>query len=179
MDIQPNNLKSLLAKQDIQDALARYARGVDRADGDLLKSCYHEDAIEEHGNTYTGPAHAYVDGAVERMAKLKHPMAHYLCNVHMDIDLKAGIAFVESYLLTFARFDNRAGEPNDTLTGGRIVDRFECREGVWKIAHRKMAFDWNRDAPSNETWCLGMFKPDAPGMIMGQRGTGDLSYQRF
>jgi len=179
MEIQPNTLESLIAKQDIQEALVRYARGVDRADGELLKSAYHSDAIEEHGNTYTGLAHAYVDGAIERLSKLKHPMGHYLCNMHIDLDLDAGLAFVETYALTFARFDNKAGEPNDTLTGARIVDRFECRNGAWKIAHRKIAFDWNHDVPSNETWCLGMFKPDAPGMNMGQRGTGDLSYQRF
>jgi hypothetical protein len=179
MTDKPNTVESLIAKQDIRDALARYARGVDRADGALLKSCYHADAVEEHGNTYTGLAHAYVDGAVERLARLKHPMAHYLCNTDIDLDLEAGVAFVETYILTFARFDDKEGKAHDTLTGGRLVDRFEYRDGVWKIAHRKMAFDWNRDAPENETWCLGLFKPDAPGMIMGKRGQEDLSYQRF
>jgi hypothetical protein len=34
-------LERALATQEIRDVLARYARGVDRADGPLLKSCYH------------------------------------------------------------------------------------------------------------------------------------------
>ncbi|GGE41670.1 hypothetical protein GCM10011367_15420 [Marinicauda pacifica] len=174
-----NTLETLIAKQDIYDVLTNYARGVDRADGELLKSCYHADAIEEHGNTYNGPAHAYVDGAVARMAKLRHPMAHYLCNVNIDLQDDAKTAFVETYVLTFARFDDADGKANDTLTGGRLVDKFERRDGAWKIAHRKMALDWNRDAPQAEGWCLGMFDPSHPDLNMGTRGRGDLSYQRF
>ena len=168
-------LEQMLAKDEIREVIMNYARGVDRADGPLLKSCYHADAIEEHGNTYTGPAHAYVDGAIGRLMKMG-TLAHYVCNIW--IELEGDKAYVESYLLTFARF-KKEGQDYDTLTGGRIVDRFETRDGAWKIAYRKMAFDWNHDMPSQETWCLGLFKPEDPGMIMGKKGTGDLSYARF
>ncbi len=171
----PNTLESLLAKQDIYDALTRYARGVDRADGPLLKSCYHPDAIEEHGPSYTGNAHAYVDGAVGRMKEMG-VMAHYVCNVR--IELEGDVARVESYVLTFARFA-KGDEPWDTLTGGRIVDRFEKRDGLWKIAHRKIVFDWNRDAPTSETWCVGFFNTDDPRMLLGAKDESDLSYSRF
>ncbi len=171
-----NTVETMLAKQDILDVLARYARGVDRADGELLKSCYHPDAVEEHGSTYAGPAHAYVDGAIERMKSLTHPMAHYLASSHIELDGET--AQVESYLFTFARFE-KDGEPFDTLTGGRLIDRFERRDGEWKIAHRTMAFDWNRDAPMAETWCLGLFKPEDPRMVMGTRGEEDLSYKKL
>jgi ketosteroid isomerase-like protein len=170
-----NTLETVIAKQDISDVMARYARAVDRADGPLLHSCYWDDAIEEHGSSYAGPARAYVDGAIERLQKTG-VMAHYVCNSHVELD--GDTAYVESYLLTFARFA-KDGEPYDTLTGGRIVDRFERRGGEWRIAHRKMAFDWNRDQPSAETWCLGLFKPEDPRMVMGMKGRGDLSYSRF
>lgn len=170
-----NTLESLLAKQDITDCLARYARGVDRGDADLLHSCYFDDSIEEHGSSFTGNARDYVSGAMKRLAKAG-VMAHYLCNAHIELD--GDTAWVESYLLTFARFGT-ADAPVDTLTGGRVVDRFERRAGEWRIAHRKMAFDWNHDMPTNEAWCQGLFKPDDPRMIMGTRGQGDLSYSRF
>jgi len=153
----------------------RYARGVDRADQALLKSCYHGDAIEEHGSTYDGPAHDYIDGAIERIRSMG-TMCHYLCNVH--IELNGDTAYSEAYVLTFARFNN-AGNPVDTLTGGRLCDRFERRRGVWKIAHRKLAFDWNRDMPMQESWCLGLFNPDDPKMVMGSKDQQDPSYQRF
>jgi ketosteroid isomerase-like protein len=168
-------LESMLSKHEIQEVLMRYGRGVDRADEELLKSCYHADATEEHGSAYAGPAHAYIEGAVGRIRKMG-TMAHYICNIH--ISLEGDLAYVEAYVLTFARFD-KDGESFDTFTGGRICDRFERRDGEWKIAHRKLAFDWNRDVPSQEGWCLGMFDPADPKMNMGEKNSGDVSYKRF
>lgn len=171
-----NTIETVIAKQDIRDVIMRYARAIDRADGPLLHSCYWDDAIEEHGSSYTGPAHDYIDGAMERLMNGGDVMMHHVGNIHTELD--GDTAWVETYLITFARFA-KEGEPWDTLTGGRIFDKFEKRDGEWKIAHRKMAFDWNRDAPSNETWCVGLFKPEDPRMIMGVKGKGDLTYSRF
>jgi hypothetical protein len=42
-----------------------------------------------------------------------------------------------------------------------------------------MTFDWNRDMPSQEGWCLGLFNPDDPKMVMGRKDQEDLSYLRF
>lgn len=168
-------LEAMISKMEIQEVLMRYARGVDRADEDLLKSCYHSDAIEEHGSAYTGPAHEYIEGAIVRIRQMG-TMCHYICNIH--ISLEGDLAYTEAYSLTFARF-NKEGESFDTLTGGRICDRFERRCDEWKIAHRKLTFDWNRDMPSQEGWCLGLFNPNDPRMIMGTKTDEDLSYQRF
>ena len=57
----------------------------------------------------------------------------------------------------------RDGRSWDTYTGGRLHDRFERRNGEWKIAHRRTVFDWNRDTPANEGWCLGYFDPQSAG----------------
>lgn len=168
-------LEEFLAKEEIRDVLMRYGRGVDRADADLLRTCYHPGAIEEHGSTYSGPIEPYLEGAIPRIRKMG-TLAHYICNIH--ISLEGDKAYVESYLLTFARFE-KDDKQFDTFTGGRICDRFENRGGEWRIAHRKMAFDWNHDMPAQETWCLGLFNPADPRMVMGQKGEGDLSYSRF
>jgi len=55
----------------------------------------------------------------------------------------------------------------------------EKRDGEWKIAHRKIALDWNRDELANETWCLGLFDPDHSQMVLGKKGRADFSYERF
>lgn len=169
-------LSAMLDKAEINEVLMRYGRGVDRADEECLKSCYHPDAIEEHGSAYQGPAISYIEGAVGRIRKMG-VMAHYICNVHIDL-VEADLAYAEAYVLTFVRF-NKDGKDWDTFTGGRIVDRFERRDGAWKIAHRKMTFDWNRDTPSSEGWCLGMFDLQHPAMNFGSKDREDLSYQRF
>jgi len=40
-------------------------------------------------------------------------------------------------------------------------------------------FDWNRDTPANEGWCLGYMDPTAPGMRRGRKDTSDPTYERF
>jgi hypothetical protein len=170
-----SRLERMLARDEILEVLARYARGVDRADGPLLKSCYHPDAIEEHGGNYSGNAFAYVDGAVPRIRAMG-AMQHLLGSSHIEFD--GDTAWVETYLWTFARF-MRDGLGIDTFTGGRLIDRFERRDGAWKIVHRRTVFDWNRDTPSSEGWCTGMFDPSRPGMHLGRKDEQDLSYQRI
>jgi hypothetical protein len=167
-------LERALARDEIRDVLARYARGVDRADASLLKSCYHPDAIEEHGGNYTGNALEYVDGAVPRIRQMG-AMQHLLGSSHIEFD--GATAWVETYLWTFARF-TADGKSTDTFTGGRLVDRFECRDGAWKIAHRRTVFDWNRDIASSEGWCNGLFDPSKPGMHLGRKDEHDISYGR-
>ncbi|MFK7830046.1 MAG: nuclear transport factor 2 family protein [Congregibacter sp.] len=185
-------LDTFMARQEILAVLARHSRGVDRADREILQSCYHADAIEEHGPNFNGPAMEYIEGAIERL-KLMGPMAHYLCSSHVELD--GDTAWVETYVLTFARFaapvslssgavgteDDTNGQDAtmDTLTGARSCDKFERRDGEWRIAHRKISFDWNRDMPSNEGWCAGMFNTADPNFHWARKDKDDLSYQRF
>lgn len=173
--------EKLLARIEILDVLARYARGVDRGDGELLKSCYHEDAIEEHAGNFTGNAHDYVDGAIGRILKMD-AMQHLLGSSHIDFadhDSQNGdCAWVETNVWTFLRIDV-AGVATDTLTGGRLLDRFELRSGDWKIAHRKTILDWNRDSPSAEGWCNGLIDFNNPGALRGEKGPSDASYEQF
>lgn len=175
MSSREDRIEKMLSRDEIREVLARYARGVDRADAAMLKSCYHPDGIEEHGGVYAGNAFEYVDSAIPRIHRIG-PMQHLLGNSHIEFD--GEVAHVETYLLTFARF-GAPGAEVDTFTGGRLHDRFERRNGEWKIAHRRTIFDWNRDTPSNEGWCLGLFDRSRPGMLMGCKGEGDPSYQRF
>jgi hypothetical protein len=168
-------IDTLLARDAILQVLARYARGVDRTDPDLLQSCYFPDAIEEHGSTFTGNAFEYVKTSVPRVKKMG-VMQHLLGSSYIDFD--ANRAYVETYLWTFARFI-KDGVDYDTFTGGRLIDRFECRAGVWKIAHRRTVFDWNRDTPANEGWCVGFFDIKAAGMRRGTKELTDPSYERF
>jgi len=42
----------------------------------------------------------------------------------------------------------RPGE--DLMMRGRYIDRLECRNGVWAIAHRDVSIDWARFDVSGE-----------------------------
>ena len=61
-----------LDRQAIVDCIHRYARGVDRADDELLRSAYHPDAVEDHG-AYIGD----VDGLIPFLAWAHRPFPGY------------------------------------------------------------------------------------------------------
>ena len=43
------DLETLIAKQEITDVVYAYARGIDRLDFELVRSCYPPDAYDDHG----------------------------------------------------------------------------------------------------------------------------------
>jgi uncharacterized protein (DUF1330 family) len=58
--------------------------------------------------------------------------------------------------------------------GGRYVDRLEKRDGVWRIAKRKVLMDWNRSEPSRDMWHEGMYTALSSH---GRRDRQDVRYQ--
>jgi ketosteroid isomerase-like protein len=165
-------LQALLDKQAITEVLARYCRGADRADVDLIADAYHPDAIEDHGGVFLGPAADYV----AQMAKILPRaglLSHMTTNVLIELD--GDTAQVESYILTFARM-KKDGEKFDTLTLARALDRFEKRGGAWKIAHRRLVWEWNHEMPFAETWGRGFIAPDASVLARGKKKPDDAVY---
>jgi hypothetical protein len=92
-EIRAAALDRMLARDAIREVLARYARAIDRADSALLKSCYFTDAIEEHGSSFTGRAHDYVDAAIPKVRTMG-VMQHLLGNTYIELDGER--AYVES-----------------------------------------------------------------------------------
>ena len=126
----------LEARQAIQDCLMRYARGVDRFDRDLLLSAYHPDAVDDHGK-FLGSPSEFWDWAFDQHSRVHLSHQHYIANQSCEID--GDVAHAETYYV-FASM-NRQG-PAMSMTGGRYIDRFERREGQWKIAYRICTRDW-------------------------------------
>jgi hypothetical protein len=172
--IDETALQGLLDRQEIVDVLHRYSRAVDRADLELLRSCYHPDAHEDHGGVFSGPAMAYVD-ALAPVLPRAGILNHLVTNVLVEFDAPA-IARVEAYILTFARI-KKDGEKFDTLTLARTVDRFERRDGRWAIAERRMSWEWNRDMPLCEGWGRGIIAADPSVLVRGRKKPEDLVYR--
>ena len=47
--VSNEKLQQLLDKQEIHEVIMRYCRGIDRLDREMIRSVYHDDAIDEHG----------------------------------------------------------------------------------------------------------------------------------
>jgi hypothetical protein len=59
----------------------------------------------------------------------------------------------ESYFIVFHPYTPGAGEVEHiAFVGGRYLDRFECRDGEWRIADRKVVLDWTRADVGGDPW---------------------------
>ena len=128
-------LERIADKQDIIECLTRFCRAMDRFDRALYLSAFHPDA-EMAAGPFVGSAAESYDWAMPMHEEWQSATHHDLLNVTVDID--GDVAHSEAYYLYVA--SNRDGSL--ILAGGRYIDRFERRNGEWKIALRTNAIEW-------------------------------------
>jgi hypothetical protein len=162
------NMQDVVDKQEIYELSCRYMRSLDRLDPDLQRSVFHTDATVDYG-FFKGTGADFVDFA-------QNALKDHLANHHMIgqalIDLEGDVAFGEVYFQAFHRLV-ADGVEQDLFISGRYVDRYEKRDGAWKIAFRAEVNDWARTEPDANDF----FKAQ-PNMLLGARGAEDLSSQR-
>lgn len=176
-------VRELKARQDIHDVLVRYCRSADLCDAATMKACYHDDATDDHG-FYNGPADIFTDNAVRNLSSLFSSTRHVLANEYVELD--GDVARVESYVLCLLRMDGGAdglkGEGEIDVTARcRYLDRFECRDGVWKIAHRQLVSDGTRidrleqDYPRLNSGAPGARGSEDPSVAFFSRSTESMT----
>jgi hypothetical protein len=143
-------LDDIAAHIEIRQVLYRYCRGVDRGDQALLRSVYHADATDDHG-TWKGRGQDFAAYIVESMDRQSPGSQHHITNVLIELDGDA--AAVESYFLALHPYRTAEGAPEKTaFVGGRYLDRFERREGAWRIGARQVVLDWTRAELAGDAW---------------------------
>jgi ketosteroid isomerase-like protein len=165
-------LQRLLDKDEIRELTYRFARGVDRRDWELVRSCYHDDATDRHG-VFDGPVDAYVSWAAENMPKFADHSTHHVSNGLIEVE--GDVAFSESYVLAAHRYTREDGAQADCLCGARYVDHLERRGGVWGIVTRQLVWEWVRDdAVADGAYeALGI---DPGGLRWGDHARTDPAY---
>lgn len=168
-----NFLDELEARSEIEDCLNRFARAVDRQDWALAKTLYHEGAFDDHG-FFKGPP----DPLLKTIAKLHthqdHSM-HFNTNVLIEFQARDK-AFVETYVLVLQRYTAKAEgvapgtQGKRVINSARYLDRFEKRNGEWRVVHRTLVFG-DTDASPME---LPMQFP--PGFVEQKHGMDDVLY---
>ena len=162
-------LGELLDRQDILDALTRFARGMDRFDRDAFLSAFHDDA-EIAAGPFVGQPAALYDWARDLHDHGQSATQHVLLNHSCDLD--GDTAHTETYYLFAAR--NR--DDSNWIAGGRYIDRFERRNGAWRVASRSTVIEYSGLLPT-----LPIPFGDIPGIDLNgvvARDTSDLSYRR-
>jgi hypothetical protein len=165
-------LQALLDKQDIQELIHTYARAADRHDHELMRSLYHQDAIDDHGAFFKGLAMQFID----QLPDIQAPMQILHHNITtVNIALAGDYAEGEVYVLAFHQIAADQG-PIDLLIGGRYFDKYQKRDGQWKFAHRAVVADWTRvEDPSR----VDLQHPMIEGSHIGAPGKADPSWEFF
>jgi hypothetical protein len=161
-------LANLADQQDIRGVIYRYCRGIDRRDFALVRSCYHADATDDHGD-FRGTVNefiTYVQGTLPRYERTMH----FIGNVLVEVD--GDDARSESYVVAYHRLPASSSKPErDFVVNLRYVDDFERRAGEWRIATRVCAVDFARlDPVPSGGWQAGA------ETTQGQFGAGDAVF---
>jgi hypothetical protein len=133
-------LDVLNSRAEITDVLFRYARGWDRLDEEALRSCFWPDSMHQHGG-FTGKSQDFLTAGLKVVGALPRPTTHMITN--FTIDIVGDRAVSECYFRSHHRRKKKTGDgQEDWMLNGRYLDRFERREGVWKIAFRRGLHDF-------------------------------------
>lgn len=161
-------LDQLIAKQEIREVLARYSRGIDRHDVEMVTSVYHPDARDRHGSTFSGTPEELVRWGNEEHARNWTAHLHQLTT--STIEVVGERAASETYVMWVQR---RRDAPRVDVGGGRYLDRLERRDGEWRIRERELVVDWVFEADSED-------RRDVMGRYPnGQWDPSDPSYEMF
>jgi len=106
-----------------------------------MASVFHDDASVVTG-VFNGNAQEFAQKIVsyvrENIERCFHSVANEWYEVHGDD------AVGESYVIA-----NTTAGGKDTLIGGRYVDAYQRRNGVWKIQARTFVVDWTNTQPTS------------------------------
>lgn len=157
-------LDRLASHQAIVELGCKYARGVDRGDEATIMEAFHDDAVIVAG-VFNGPAEEFARTMTAAVNEAGTTLAHTVTNHWIDIDGDSAVG--ESYVLAYQGVPGTP--PQDVITGGRYVDRYERRDGTWKIAHRTFVMDYAMESEGKDLLSAGMFEQ----MVKGKRGQDD------
>lgn len=135
----------LEVRANINDALRSYCRGIDRLHPPSIAAAFHTNAVlEGYGAAEQMSIEMFVPKVIASLRAKYVATQHRLSNVTIEIEGDA--ALVESYVLAYhvAHHDN--GRTLSTFNG-RYIDRFDVRNGAWRIACRTLRMDWSEVSP--------------------------------
>ena len=139
----PKTADDLLAEAEIRDVHLRYCRANDRRDEELMRSCFHPDAVIELHQPLDVDAFIALGRVVlDQYTVTWHNTGNQLVEVSGDA------AWAEHYTISTLRIAAGVDGPErDFVASGRYIDQMERRGGEWRIARRTMLVDFTRTDP--------------------------------
>jgi hypothetical protein len=151
-------------QQELSRLVLAYCHGIDRQDLALVRSLYHDDAIDDHGPMFCGSPDEYV-AWLPSMLKNWALTAHV---IHSSLFVVEGDAADGESAMT--AYHCTADGAREIVAHGRYLDRCLKRDGVWRFYRRALALDWveERDVQASAL---------TEGVAMGKPSVDDPSYR--
>ncbi len=164
-------LSEIADRHEIWQVLQRYGRAMDRMDRELARSCYFDDAIDDHGR-FVGAVEDFFDWA-EEATKRANVTHHGLMNHHCE--LKGDDAYAETYFLSIRVLP----QAPHMMSMGRYIDHFQRRGGEWRIANRVVIVEKSFSLQAAEAPASIPSSNSIPGDApISARNHTDVSYDR-
>ena len=164
MTIDNDALATLIAKEEIRELVLLYSRGVDRKDGELLRTLYTADATDTHGPSFDGGAGPYVDFLERSFPYMKYS-GHHVCN--HAISVKGNEGEGEVYALAYHYIPDGQGGFMEDFMCVRYIDKYRKEEdGRWRFAKRTVTYDFAIRRPVTEASVQHLPDPDKDPSIV-------------
>ncbi len=127
--------KQLADRQAIIEVIDRYATSLDAKDYQRFMTCFSEDAIVHYSDDLVGPEStaAYAKAALDQFSSTQHLLGNYEINLDGD----------QATAQTYMHASHITSEGEIWVVGGTYIDRFERRDGEWKIIERTLDGKWS------------------------------------
>lgn len=170
--MQDPDVSILLAERAIRRCLADYCSGIDRCDEALAASAFHTDSQTEYGQ-FAGSGAQFVALTVKTLRKHTYATVHRMGEPRIDHS-SVGLADVETPIFAQHVVDPPGvgrGPGHELMApehrvlecfAGWYLDRFEQREGTWRIAQRRLVHGWDTVLPLNLAFPPGTFPEGLP-----------------
>lgn len=178
MDTISEDLRALVDRDRIRQCLERLARGEDRRDAGMITASLWLDSVTDYG-VFRGTFDEYLAWVVPGADAITNTQ-HVLGQSYIELD--DDTAKVETQVVSYHRVNmgpENGGEERDTCIGGRYLDRFEKRDGDWRIAERTMLYDWYQDWGVSIDWSQGVMGLPLSQEWFSGRARGDYSERFF
>jgi hypothetical protein len=137
-----DELEVLLAEREITRVILQYARGIDTLDFELVRDCFHPGARIEYGKAFSGTLDEAISWLESALPRLQGTL-HTFSLPWIDLDLEAGRAECETRSVNSALYPPEGdGSANQNVSGTLYYDRFELRDGRWRLVFRRNAQAW-------------------------------------
>lgn len=163
-------LRELVDRHEIHQVMLRYGRGLDRLDNELARSCYWDDAIEDHGAYIGAPDDfiAWADQTTLAHESTQHAILNHVCELDGD----------QAYCESYYHFTGVRETPPHFMSTGRYIDHFQKRNGEWRIANRVCLIEGKFDVPDAAINALMPSAYSADEPCQAARDRSDVSYHR-